>query len=261
MDQRIGVARLDARHIRLEPFEKRDVANRGGLDDLGETCGQLAIRQGREAIGVDQHGTRLVERPDHVLAERMIDAGLAADRRIHLRQQRGRHLHERHPALVDGRGETGEVADDAAPERHERRRALRADLEEPRQQVVERRPRFVRLAVRNEDRLARNAGCGQAAWSGGSQCAATTGLLTITTRGRGSSGASSAPASRSRPAPDVDRVAALAQRNVLRCRHGHRAPSGSGSTASSSREKRAISSRLDSMTVVATSRYSGSRAA
>jgi hypothetical protein len=99
----------------LEPFEERDIANRGGLDDLGETRCQLAIRQGRQAIRVDQHGERLVERPDHVLAQRVIDTGLAAHRRIDLRQQRGRHLHERHPTLVDGRGETGEVADDPAP--------------------------------------------------------------------------------------------------------------------------------------------------
>ncbi len=37
--------------------------------------------------------------------------------------------------------------------------------------------------------------------SGASQCAATTGLVTITARGAASSGASRAPASRSRPAP------------------------------------------------------------
>ena len=37
---------------------------------------------------------RLVERADHVLAERVVDAGLAAHRGVDLRQQRGRHLHE-----------------------------------------------------------------------------------------------------------------------------------------------------------------------
>ncbi len=59
---------------------------------------------------------------------------------------------------------------------------------------------------------------------------------------------------------DVDRVASLAQRDMLRRRHDRQAPNGSGSAASSSREKRAISSRLVSTTAVATSRYSESRA-
>ena len=37
----------------------------------------------------------------------MVDAGLAADRRVDLREQRRRDLHERHPPLVDRRGEAG----------------------------------------------------------------------------------------------------------------------------------------------------------
>jgi hypothetical protein len=35
-----------------------------------------------------------MERADQVLAEPVIDAGLAADARIDLGQQRGRHLHD-----------------------------------------------------------------------------------------------------------------------------------------------------------------------
>ena len=81
------------------------VADRAVLDHFGEPGAQLAVGQRRQAIGVDQHGARLVERADHVLAERMVDAGLAADRRVDLREQRGRHLHERHAALVDRGGE------------------------------------------------------------------------------------------------------------------------------------------------------------
>ena len=47
----------------------------------------------------------------------MIDAGLAADGGIHLRQQRGRQLHESDAALVAGRRKPGQVADHAAAER------------------------------------------------------------------------------------------------------------------------------------------------
>ena len=48
-------------------------------------------------------------------------AGLAADRGIDLRQQRGRHLHEVDAALIAGGGETGQVADHAAAERQHQR--------------------------------------------------------------------------------------------------------------------------------------------
>ena len=86
-----------------------------------------------------------------------LTAGLAADRRIDLREQRRRHLHERHAALVDRRGEAGEVADDAAAERDQRRRAFGAQLEQARQDVVQRRPVLVRFAVGHEHDLAANA--------------------------------------------------------------------------------------------------------
>ena len=66
---------------------------------------------------VGEHATRLVERADHVLAARVVDAGLAADRGVDLREQRGRHLHEVDAALVAGGGEAGHVADHAAAER------------------------------------------------------------------------------------------------------------------------------------------------
>ena len=195
------------------------------------------------------HGARLVERSDHVLAERVIDAGLAADRRIHLREQRRRHLHERHPALVDRRGEAGDVADHAAAERHERRRALRAGCSSSRVStswsvdhdlcVSPSGTRIDSLPIPAADRLAR---------SGASQSAATTGLLTITTRGRGSSGASSAPASRSSPGRRGSRSCARPAQRACVCMPVMPA-SGSCSAASSCREKRAISSRLDSTTM------------
>ena len=73
---------------------------------------------------------RLVERADHVLAARMIDAGLAADRRVDLREQRRRHLHEIDAALVAGGGESGDVADHAAAERHDGSVAVQPRVDE-----------------------------------------------------------------------------------------------------------------------------------
>ena len=75
---------------------------------------------------------------EQVLAMRRVDAGLAADRGIDLRQQRGRHLHEIDAAADDRCGKAGEIADHAAAERDDeivaldlRRDQRFADLLEP----------------------------------------------------------------------------------------------------------------------------------
>ena len=52
-----------------------------------------------------------------VLALGQVDAGLAAVGGVDLGDQRGRHLDDRHAALVEVGAEAGEVADDAAAER------------------------------------------------------------------------------------------------------------------------------------------------
>ena len=66
---------------------------------------------------VGEHQLRLMEGADEILAAAGVDAGLAADGGIDLRQQRRRHLHDAHAAPDDRRCEAGEVADDAAAER------------------------------------------------------------------------------------------------------------------------------------------------
>ena len=58
-----------------------------------------------------------MEAADQVLAADEVHAGLAADRGVHLRQQRGRNLHDRDAAHEDRREESGHVVDDAAAER------------------------------------------------------------------------------------------------------------------------------------------------
>ena len=156
------LARHQRVHLRLEPRQERAVADRAVLDHFREARGELARRQRAQAIGVDQHGARLVERADHVLAERMVDAGLAAHRRVDLREQRRRHLHERHAALVDRRGESRDVADDAAAQRDQRGRALGAQFEQPCHHRLQRLPVLVGFAVRDLHRQRRDAGGRQA---------------------------------------------------------------------------------------------------
>ena len=81
----------------------------------------------------------------------MVDRGLAADRRVDLRKQRRRHLNERHAAHVAGRGEPGDVTDDAAAEREQNGLAITACREQGVEDCIQRGPILVRFAVRQFD--------------------------------------------------------------------------------------------------------------
>ena len=94
---------------------------------------------------------RLVEGADHVLAARMVDRGLAADRRVDLREQRGRHLHESDAALVDRGGEAGQVADHAAAQGDDQAVAPAARGEQGVEHLLHALPALRLLAVGNHD--------------------------------------------------------------------------------------------------------------
>ncbi len=100
-------------------LKKGLVAEHAIFGDFRIAGAELARRQRIEHRSIGDHQNRLMKRAEQVLALRRIDAGLAADRRIHLRQQRGRHLHEIHAAAQDRRREAGEIADHAAAERND----------------------------------------------------------------------------------------------------------------------------------------------
>ena len=87
------------------------------FDHLGHAVGKGTVRQGGEHRGVDQHQPRLVKRADQIFALRQVDARFAADRGIHLREQGGRDLAERHAAQEGRRGKAGDVAHHAAAQR------------------------------------------------------------------------------------------------------------------------------------------------
>ncbi len=72
-----------------------------------------------------------MEGADQVLAERGVDAGLAADRAVDLGQQTRRDLHEIDAAQQGRRGKAGQIADDAAAQGDEHRAALDAATEHP----------------------------------------------------------------------------------------------------------------------------------
>ena len=125
-----AIARQQLLDVGFEPVDERSVEREAVLDHLGQARAQLAVGQRVEGRHVRDHRARLVEGADHVLAERVVDRGLAADRGVDLREQRGRHLDERHAALVDGGGEPRQVADHAAAQRDDQRVAPAARLEQ-----------------------------------------------------------------------------------------------------------------------------------
>jgi hypothetical protein len=61
----------------------------------------------------------MVERADQILAGGQVSARLAAQRAVHLREQRGGHADVADAAHVDRREEAGKVADHAAAERNQ----------------------------------------------------------------------------------------------------------------------------------------------
>src|SRR5882762_3601581 len=88
---------------------------------------------------------------DHIFPEWMIDRSLAADRRIHLSEQRGRDLDEGHAALIGSGGESRQIPDYPAPQRDERRITRASLLEQRIEDRIEGAPVLVLLVVGNDD--------------------------------------------------------------------------------------------------------------
>ena len=122
---------------------------------------ELGRRERGQRRRVDEHGRRLVVGARVVLALREVDAGLAAVRRVDLRHERRRHLHDRHAALVGGGAEAGEVADHAAAEREHVVAVLHARGGQAAQHAAGLLPRLRRLAGRDRERRRRRPGSGR----------------------------------------------------------------------------------------------------
>ncbi len=100
----------------LEQIEDDRVGDEPGLHHLGQPGGELVSGQRLERRQIAQHGRRLMERADQILARLGVDRRLAADRGVDHRQQRGRHVHHPHAAQPRRGDEAGEVGDGAPAE-------------------------------------------------------------------------------------------------------------------------------------------------
>ena len=102
--------------MRFQIVKKRRIAQKPVFHHLAIARQQIALRQGVQHRCIGQHQRGLVERPDQVLAMGRIDACLATDRGINLRQQRRGQLHKAHPAPQNGAGKAHQIAHHSAPQ-------------------------------------------------------------------------------------------------------------------------------------------------
>jgi hypothetical protein len=152
-----GSPATSARPCSSSQAKKSGWSIRPVLRHLGVAGQQLARRQGAQHLGVGQHQARLVEGADQVLALGQVDGGLAADRGIHLGQQRGGDLHEADAAQQDGGGEAGDVADHPAAQRDDQVAALAALFDQRAAEPLQVREVLGALAGRQHDGLVRDA--------------------------------------------------------------------------------------------------------
>ena len=106
--------------------EERAVSQKAGLDHLRHPGREFPRREGGQQAGGDEDAARLMKGAGQVLARRQVDAGLSSHRAVDHREERRRNLVIVDPPQVGGGGEPGEVPDDPAAHRKERRRPVEA---------------------------------------------------------------------------------------------------------------------------------------
>ena len=149
--QRLGLAGQQRRHVDGHLFQIGAVGNGTVLDDFGQAGGQLTRRQGLQCAGVGHDQPGLVEGPHHVLAARVVDAGLAAHGGVDLRQQAGGHLHEVNAALEAGGRKAGQITHHATAQRHDQALAVQPGFQHAVMDGVELLPALAGLAGRHHD--------------------------------------------------------------------------------------------------------------
>ena len=154
-DEHRRVAREQLRELRADLVEERPAGDDAVLDDFVEAGPELPAWQRRQELGIDDDRGRLMIGADQVLARGVVDADLAADRAVDLRQERRGHLDDRHAAKVGRGGEPGDVADDAAADGDDGRRAIGRGANQRIVDASDGRELLVALAIGDEDRVLR----------------------------------------------------------------------------------------------------------
>jgi len=139
--------------VRVQAIEQIAIRNHAVLHDFIETRTEFTARQRLEQRRIDDDESGLVKRTDQVLAERVIDADLSADRAVDLCKECRRHVNEGNPAQERRRRKSRRVADDPASDCDDRASSIGVG---PNERLVDLRDRLqvlVALTVGKKDRV------------------------------------------------------------------------------------------------------------
>ena len=150
----------DGGRLAPDAIEQIGACDHSILYDFVQTGAELPSGEGLQPLRVDHDRSRGVEGTDQVLAERVIDAHLAPDGAIDLREQGGGYLYERHAPQERGRGKADEVADDAAAKGEDRRGAIGLCSNERFVDAGHGLQGLEPFTIRDEDRLSLRQGVG-----------------------------------------------------------------------------------------------------
>src|SRR5690242_16778081 len=123
-DETVGIPRQHGRSVLLQPGKEIGIAQQTVFDHLRITASQVALRQGGQDGDIGDHEARLMKYSDEILAAWRVNGGLAAHRRIHLRQKRRWNLYEINATLEDSGSKSRQVANDTATQRHNKAAAF-----------------------------------------------------------------------------------------------------------------------------------------
>ena len=84
---------------------------------LGEAGAVLLARQSAKGVEIAEHEARLMKGADQILPGLQVHAHFAANGAVHLGEERGRHLHERHAPQISRGDKPRQIAHHAAAER------------------------------------------------------------------------------------------------------------------------------------------------
>ena len=81
-----------------QPIEQWTARDHSVLHDFVQTRSEFTPRECFQQVRIDDDDRRLMKRANQVFPKRVVDADLAADRTVHLREQRRWHVGQRDAA-------------------------------------------------------------------------------------------------------------------------------------------------------------------
>ena len=149
--KRLFVARSEPRDVLLQPVKEAGIMDQPVFDDFCQSGSQLPLIQRIQRVGVDYYTAGLMEGPDHVFSQGMVDTRFTAYRGIDLRQKCGRYLQESHAPLITGGGKAGDIADDPSAQGNKRAVAVEAVLQQTGKDGIQRFYSLVLLSIGKND--------------------------------------------------------------------------------------------------------------